>query len=636
MSDELDNLKKTLDSLKGEVNAYESISNETMQEINAMRDRINELVLKANDAKTKAWDYSRKLRETEREVKSKEQELEDKNNADEAERKFIALSADLEDVIARAPWKDRALNHQIIGAKRCAFAERAILGDRMGLGKTLTSLMVADMRGVKRLVVITPPDVASNFMREVKKWTDRTAISIVGASKSDRDFLLDTVLPMTEEYVLLVSYSTWRRDISVAEKINKLCPEMVIADEAHYVKSRETKAFKGLREVVSGKNTCINCGAEKPPYVPGMGQVPCCSEPEFENSLKQLLLMTGTPLVNKPQDLFSLLNLLFPDKYRQERDFLDRYCRQDYYTQRWYFREGGLDSLIKQMSSHFVARTREDAGIVIPPQEIIIHEHDFDAEKYPNQAIVIKQLKDKAMLVLNEKDDYGQPMQMPMQFILQLITRQRQALVYPDGIQFKDQQGTLLYSADANGESQKLDIAEDLILELTENGEKDESGIRIGDRVVLFSQFKGTLDALYSRLKSKGIDVVRFNGETSDALRNEIKLDVDRSVTDPAKSKFQVVLAHYRTGGVGLNMTGITNLVVLDEAWNPASRDQAYGRVDRIGQTEETTVHVIRIKKSIDTWLSQLIEDKEALVAGFEKEMNLAAAMLDALIAGDI
>jgi SNF2 family DNA or RNA helicase len=141
---------------------------------------------------------------------------------------------------------------------------------------------------------------------------------------------------------------------------------------------------------------------------------------------------------------------------------------------------------------------------------------------------------------------------------------------------------------------------------------------------------------LYVRLKDKGIDVVRFNGETTDALRNEIKLDVDRSVTDPAKSKFQVVLAHYRTGGVGLNMTGITNLVVLDEAWNPASRDQAYGRVDRIGQTEETTVHVIRIKKSIDTWLSQLIEDKEALVAGFEKEMNLAAAMLDALIAGDM
>ena len=81
MSDELDNLKKTLDALKGEVTAYENISNETMQQINAMRDTINELVLKANDAKTKAWDYSRKLRETEREVKSKEQELEDKKKA---------------------------------------------------------------------------------------------------------------------------------------------------------------------------------------------------------------------------------------------------------------------------------------------------------------------------------------------------------------------------------------------------------------------------------------------------------------------------------------------------------------------------------------------------------------------------
>lgn len=639
MSEEMSSIEE-LRSMIAELSAmketYQETATKSLKQAEYLKTEINNLITTANDARTKAFDLTRKLRDAERTLEATEKRERDLAEARAAAEEFDALSRELDLLIDTFPWKDRALDHQKIGAKRLALAKRGILGDRPGLGKTLSSLMVADLNSAHKVVVITPPDVASNFVREVHKWTNRFAVSIVGRNKAERDFMLETILPQTEDFVLVVSYSTWRIDLGIVEQILKLSPDMVIADEAHYVKSRETKAFRGLRRLANGNIRCTTCGAMKPPYEPGKVFV-CCNEPNYEYEVSNLILMTGTPLVNKPQDLFSLLTIIEPERYQEERKFLDAYCRQDPWTQKWYFRDGGLDVLIKHLSSKFVARTREDAGIVLPPQDVIVHEYDFDEKKYPKQAEVIRNLREKAILVLDKKDDFGQAMVLPQQYVLQLITRQRQAMCWPDGIQFLDpESGAVLYRADAGGESMKADIVEDLIKEITENGERDENGVWIGERVVVFSQFKPNLEELKRRLRAAGIEAETFNGDTPNYIRDRIKEDVDRDATDPKKAKYQVILAHYKVGGVGLNMTGVTNMIVMDEYWNPAGRDQAYARIDRMGQTEDTKVHVIRINKSIDTWMAQLIEEKEEMINGFESQMNLAASMLDALMSGEM
>ena len=94
------------------------------------------------------------------------------------------------------------------------------------------------------------------------------------------------------------------------------------------------------------------------------------------------------------------------------------------------------------------------------------------------------------------------------------------------------------------------------------------------------------------------------------------------------------MLCNYKTGGVGLNFTGATQMIILDEEWNAGKSDQAFNRIDRIGQTEETTVHILRLEKTIDEWMAKLIESKRDMVEGFENKADLQAELLKALQEG--
>jgi SNF2 family DNA or RNA helicase len=78
-------------------------------------------------------------------------------------------------------------------------------------------------------------------------------------------------------------------------------------------------------------------------------------------------------------------------------------------------------------------------------------------------------------------------------------------------------------------------------------------------------------------------------------------------------------------------------MIILDEEWNPGKADQAFGRIDRMGQTEETNVHILRIANSIDSWMVKLNEQKKEIIDGFESSAsNVASDLLTAMKNGDI
>jgi SNF2 family DNA or RNA helicase len=160
----------------------------------------------------------------------------------------------------------------------------------------------------------------------------------------------------------------------------------------------------------------------------------------------------------------------------------------------------------------------------------------------------------------------------------------------------------------------------------------------LGDRVVVFSQFKGPLIELEERLNRAGISAVRFDGDTPEKRKEEVRFDFDRSRCNAEgyEKKWQVVLANYKTGGVGLNFTDATQMVILDSEWNGGKEDQAFGRIDRMGQTEETTVHMLNIDGTIDSWMRDLVTSKREMVEGFETTADLAQALLAAIHAGEV
>jgi SWI/SNF-related matrix-associated actin-dependent regulator of chromatin subfamily A member 5 len=119
-----------------------------------------------------------------------------------------------------------------------------------------------------------------------------------------------------------------------------------------------------------------------------------------------------------------------------------------------------------------------------------------------------------------------------------------------------------------------------------------------------------------------GKRAVILDGDTPKSVQDEIRLDFDaRHTPNRESSKWDVVLCNYRVGGVGLNLTAATQMVILDEEWNPGKRDQAYDRIHRMGQENPVTIHVIRNALTIDDWLADIMAKKEDLVEGFTTKM---------------
>jgi SNF2 family DNA or RNA helicase len=397
------------------------------------------------------------------------------------------------------------------------------------------------------------------------------------------------------------------------------------------VKDPKTGAYQGVRKVIDG------CRAD---YV---------------------IPMTGTPLLNRPQELFWILTLVNPAEFRPdsggERDFLWRYC-EEYYpngedgtpdlskTPRWKFKAGGLDLLMKKISKNILRRTKDQAGIVLPDKNVIYHELDLDEEGYPAQAKARKHMRDYATIVV----DAAKGKQLQATAMIALLTRLRQIETWPAGIKIyktkvdpvtgkvstlkdpKTGEKVLDFQLDVH-ESQKIDY---IIRQEGDNWEGLIPDVIEEERIVVFSQFKPPLrDALAKRIEEMGYSVAIYDGDTPQAIRDEIRLDFDVAKhPEGYKPKYRVLLGNYKAAGVGLNLTGATQLITLDEEWNPGKRDQAWDRIHRIGQTKNVTIHVVRVKNTIDDWLGEIIDEKEAIVGGFEAKVIGTGAIKDALDSG--
>jgi SNF2 family DNA or RNA helicase len=424
-------------------------------------------------------------------------------------------------------------------------------------------------------------------------------------TKKERNFAM-SFLPKLDDYVIIVNYEAWRRDKNLLEELGNSKFDTIIVDEAHMVKDPKTGAYKGVRQVIDACN------------------------PEY------IIPMTGTPILNRPQELFWILTLVNPKDFQPtsggERDFLWRYCEEYYLedssTPRYRFKAGGLDLLSKKIAKNFLRRTRKQAGIVLPEKTIMFHELERDDEAYPNQAKARKHMKEFATIVIDA--NAGKAIQATV--MIALLTRLRQIETWPAGIVQRDKvtkEITLQLDVE---ESQKMDYIirkEDNEWEgLIPNAIEDE-------RIIVFSQFKAPLHELRRRVELMGYHAAVFDGDTPQNLRDEIRFDFDRSKQPEGyEPKYQVLLCNYKAAGVGLNLTGATQLITLDEEWNPGKREQAWDRIHRIGQTEEVTIHVVRTKKTVDTWLASIIDEKETVTTGFESAMLNVSSLKDALDSG--
>jgi SNF2 family DNA or RNA helicase len=650
--DEINEIAAQLTALKNELDQYEDALapiKEEISNIDKTKAEAKEAYLKViagiiereEELKRERAERNNLIRQMQLKIDSAERQLHQAQRLERIRAQEADLDKRLDEMMVLAKWFSAILKHQFAAAKKITSYRKMILADAPGLGKTLTALATADLvkeatrnarpdnpygydpqnyiMGVnhqcgRKILYVCPAPLLRNVVREVQLWTERSPVLMGNQPKATRRFLIDTLNEM-EEFLVIINYEAWRRDKALLNDLKNLQFDFVVLDEAHVLKDRKTGAYQSIKSLLSHRDLPH---IDMPEYNEGR-QYYWNTKPS-NSYVPFVLAMTGTPILNKPQDLFALLSMVDPDHFTSETYFLRDYCQQDWHTGKWGFRPGGLDSLAKRITNLYIRRTKRDAGIILPGKHEQIHELDLDLESYPDQSRARSEMKKYGAILLSAEKSITAAAE------IAIYTRLRQIETWPAGIEVKNEDGVVQLRLDIE-ESQKLDY----VLRLNgDNGDEPkgllsdlcEGGLVEGNSCVVFSQFKAPLRELHERCKRAGISSVVLDGDTPQALRDEIIMDFDRRHTSDTSARWQVVLANYRVGGVGVTLTRATEMIMLDSEWSGGREEQATDRVHRIGQTEDVTIHKIIVKGTIDAWLENLVQQKKDMVGGFNDVMD--------------
>lgn len=565
-----------------------------------------------------------------------------------ARQRLLTLRTTLDEATKEYPWRvgvdgKKALPHQLDGAHRLVGSKRAILGDKPGLGKTLQAIMTIDLLRAegkgKKVLIFTPKSVLRDFERAFSRWTNPTFVHVLNNTLKGMKVAQLDMLAHWPEAIVITNYEVWRKDKAIKDKLIACGFDTIILDEAHLLKNAKSATATAIREIVYAENLCPKCGHG---HFVKRGYDKICAACEFASekfgdfcSIKNVYPMTGTPILNKPQELWPLLNLLDRESYPSEKNFLDDYCRKqyDYVNGRHFytFGTGGSERLLSKLGMKFTARTRESAGVVMPPQEIKHHYLELDPEKYPEQHRFIKALNENARLAFSETE------QMTTNAVLAWYTRMRQAASWPDGIQIKgcahqpeclDDDGlpgncynpTVIFPKPGTppiGESIIMDESQDIIFEAVEDG----------DRIVVFSMFRSVLTELEKRCEMKGLRHAKIVGGVPDSKRQEFIDDFNTNHTKVGEHKYDVLLCQYQTADTGLNLNGAQQILCVERQWNPGKEEQTIDRLRRIDSEFNSIVHLLHCAGTATDLIDAIQDQKKAMLEGFEADVNLQEAM---------
>lgn len=618
------------------------------EEINKMQAKIRELHREKMARTSKLADLKIKGNSLKQRLKDLENGLYAAERARMRDEEYKKRSAEIDELAKAFPWFGAIKPHQFEAAKQIAVSGgRVILGDKRGLGKSLTSLAAADLLKAEKVVIISKGEILRNFENEIKKWykddpDKRPMVSIVSTPKHHRDYVVDNALRHANRFFLLVNFESWWRDKSLVTRIAKLQPDTIMIDEAHHAKEIEKNNFRGLATLIYSKNKCPNpaCNSNDISlHEPPKGWI-CntCYHVNIDDnfmSVKNVIPMTGSPIMNRPEEFFALVNMIdkvnFPDKWQ----FLQRYCEQVPHTNlmgrevtKWDFRYGGSKRLLESIGPQFIQRDRKSAGVEIPDQDIQIHYLEFDREKYPRQMRAYHDLINYMGALFSQDESGKETGHMVATQASSLIIRLRQVLSWPKGIKIHqtEQDGSkrLVFQCDVD-ESVKIDKAVEMTAEMVGEGE----------RVVIFSKFTAVLEELKRRFDStkntdEEIRAAIYYGATPNHQRDRIKLDFDASTYDAENYEYDVVLCQYQSAGEGLNFNTATQMIFIEREWNPEKEGQATGRIQRMGQTQKTTVHVLQLKDSMDINIEELLAGKQDLVGDFENNAEIVQQIMKA------
>ncbi len=406
-----------------------------------------------------------------------------------------------------------------------------ILADDMGLGKTLQSIAfllseLPDIRhGGQPALVVAPASLVYNWHNELKKFAPEIKAVIADGTLIERS---RTLRNMERADVIITSYPLLRRD---AELYAKQSFHTLFLDEAQVIKNHTTQTAQAVKVLQA----------------------------------RYRFALTGTPVENALEDLWSIFSAVFPELFPGKKAFHDL----------------PRETIARRTRPFLLRRLKSDVLKELPDKIETLQASELLPEQKKLYVAYLAKLQKEALKHLNEDDFNNNRIK-----ILSGLTRLRQLCCHP-----------ALFVEGYTGSSAKFEQLFEIIAECRSSGK----------RMLVFSQFTHMLGLIGRELGVQGVPHFYLDGQTPASQRVELCNKFNEGEHD-------LFLISLKAGGTGLNLTGADTVILYDLWWNPAVEQQAADRAHRIGQ--KNVVQVIRLvtQGTVEDKMYELQQKKKNLI----------------------
>jgi SWI/SNF-related matrix-associated actin-dependent regulator 1 of chromatin subfamily A len=450
-----------------------------------------------------------------------------------------------------------------------------LLADEMGLGKTIQALGIINDHPdrFKKILIVCPATLKLNWKREAEKWlTHKHNIKILGTKKPKKEED-QTTLPTGDRWIAIINYDIL---LKLRPTLVESSYDIIICDESQNLKNYKAKRTQALLGglLETGEDTKTRLTSLKSGF---------------------WLFLTGTPILNRPKELWTSVKKLDPDGLGASwKKFHMRYCGPKHNGFGWDFNgSSNLEELQEKLrGSIMVRRLKADVLKDLPAKRrrIIPLEVQSTAtlQKLQSEKTLeetAERLRQDILKLQQEAELLGQDVPPEKLETLSLLKKNRGETI---DIMTKNRQEI--------GEIKSTEC-----LPLLVSHAEDHP-------ILIFCHHHDTIDKVVTGLENAKLRVSKIDGRDS--------MEKRQATVDAFQAgEFDALVLQIQAAGVGLTLTHSSHVIFLEMDWTPGRMAQAEDRAHRVGQGDSVLVDYLVYDDSIDAHLALTLQEKEVVIA---------------------
>uniref|UniRef100_A0A8D3CX28 Zinc finger, RAN-binding domain containing 3 n=1 Tax=Scophthalmus maximus TaxID=52904 RepID=A0A8D3CX28_SCOMX len=411
----------------------------------------------------------------------------------------------------------------------------------MGLGKTVQAIAVAcAFRREWPLLVVVPSSLKYPWIEELERWIPELQPGDINLVENKSH-----TMGISSSKVTVLGYGLLTTDSrALVEALTRQRFDMVVVDESHYLKSRNAARTKILVPLIQ--------------------------------SAKRLILLTGTPALGRPEELFMQIDALYPKSFGTWTDFAKKFCNAQYRffgrRRQWDCRgASNLAELHQRLSRIMIRRLKAEVLTQLPPK--IRQRIPFDLPKEAAKEASASFARWERLM--KGLDSGVVTTDNPFTEVMGLVTQMYKQTAIAKAGAVKDYIKMML-------EAEQL-------------------------KFLVFAHHLTMLQACTEAVIEAKVGYIRIDGSVPSSERIQL---VNKFQSDP---ETRVAVLSIQAAGQGLTLTAASHVVFAELYWNPGHIKQAEDRAHRIGQTSSVNVHYLIAKGTFDTVMWSMINRKETV-----------------------